>query len=119
MADIPGWKNAIPDDMTFEDDRRYLEGAVSKLAGESSHPRAQSIAQLLSSCFERQFFELSLRNKRINERYIDLRINGSEIDGIALQEQLEAFLVLNPSLRYDASICTLEYRLSTVGKVTI
>ncbi|KAF2211848.1 hypothetical protein CERZMDRAFT_85234 [Cercospora zeae-maydis SCOH1-5] len=75
IADIPGWCNDnVPPDMTFEDDRTYLEGAIRKLATESASYRM--LPNLLGTSRERQFFELSLRNKRINEQYVKLRLGS-------------------------------------------
>jgi hypothetical protein len=75
LADIPGWVNPIPDGMTFESDRKYLEDAVSKLTSKSGHSKARTISELLLylSCGN---YSNSLPNKKINERYIDLKIKG-------------------------------------------
>lgn len=52
--------------MMFEEDRAYLEHAIRKLEG-----GAGPIATLLESSREQQFFELSLHNSRINDKYIE------------------------------------------------
>ena len=99
--------------MAFKQDREYLENAMSKLAAKSRHPQAQQISQLLSSCSERQFFEMALRNKKINEQHIRLRVqDSSRVNTAMLLGQLDAFLALNLSLQDDARISALRVRLS-------
>jgi hypothetical protein len=40
ITDIPGWRNDdIPKEMTFEEDRAYLEDAIGKLDAGSQSPR--------------------------------------------------------------------------------
>ncbi|RDL37245.1 uncharacterized protein BP5553_04678 [Venustampulla echinocandica] len=66
IADIPGWLNDdVPEGMTFEEDRSYLEHAIKKLDVSSEHPG--QIEHLLRTSFERQFLEMSLRNREIND----------------------------------------------------
>jgi hypothetical protein len=99
--------------MTFKQDREYLEDSMSKLAAKSRRPHAQLISQLLSSCSERQFFEMALRNKKINEQFICLRVQGSSrVNVLMLLEQLDAFLALNPPLQDDVRISALGVLLS-------
>lgn len=81
--------------MTFEEDRAYLEHAIRKLEGGSA-PGAT--ATLLETSRERQFFELSLHNSRINDEYVERRLRGS-IQKDAALEQLEDFLSTHESMR--------------------
>ncbi|ROT36431.1 hypothetical protein SODALDRAFT_219541 [Sodiomyces alkalinus F11] len=74
LADIPGWRNDhVPEGMTFEEDRAYLEYAISRLDARLGSP--QRIHDLLRTSFERQFLELSLHNQRINEQYVKRRFD--------------------------------------------
>ncbi|KAE9377630.1 hypothetical protein N431DRAFT_541317 [Stipitochalara longipes BDJ] len=66
IADIPGWLNDdVPKEMTFEEDRAYLEHVIGKLDASSENPGR--IEHLLRTSFERQFLEMSLRNRKIND----------------------------------------------------
>ncbi|CAH0043521.1 unnamed protein product, partial [Clonostachys solani] len=119
IADIPGWQNAVPENMTFEKDRKYLQNAIAKIAGKSNHPDAQSISRLLSNCFERQFFELSLRSKLTNEHYIETRIKGSMVEKLVLQKQLGAFLAIYTGLRTNPTILALQERMRRTEGVSV
>lgn len=116
IADIPGWKNDnVPKSMTFEEDRRYLEDAISRLAAKSRLPIATRISDLLANSFERQFFELSLRNKHINREWIRCRNSKANIDvGLAL-EQLNAFVSLNMSMANHPSVTQVRDELLSNG----
>lgn len=93
IADIPGWHNdGIPPGMLFEEDRAYLEHAIKKLEG-SDGP----IATLLETSYERQFFELSLHNSRINDEYVEQRLQG-KMQKDAVLQQLEEFLSTHESM---------------------
>lgn len=87
--------------MTFEDDRAYLEHAVRRLEGDSGR-----IAALLESSHERQFFELSLRNPRINQAYVEQRLPGC-LQKDALLNELEDFLSLHDFMRSLPSVLRL------------
>ncbi|VUC34848.1 unnamed protein product [Clonostachys rosea] len=119
IADIPGWQNAVPENMTFEKGRTYLHNAIAKIAGKSNHPDAQSTSRLLANCFERQFFELSLRSKLTNEHYIEKRIKGSMIEKIALQKQLGAFLTIYTRLRTNPTILALQERMRRTEGISV
>lgn len=94
IADISGWRNdGVPQGMTFEEDRAYLEHAIRKLEGGGG-----PIATLLEGSRERQFFELSLHNSRINDKYVEQRLEGVILKNAAL-EQLEDFLSAHESMR--------------------
>jgi hypothetical protein len=59
IADILGWLNDdVSEEMTFEEDRAYLEHAIGKLDASSENPGR--IEYLLRTSFERQFLEMSL-----------------------------------------------------------
>ncbi|KAG8627928.1 hypothetical protein KVT40_003801 [Elsinoe batatas] len=69
IADIPGWVNdGVDQGESFHDDRAYLENAIAVHGRQSPH--ADALRRLLETSHERQFFELSLRNKRINKEYV-------------------------------------------------
>jgi hypothetical protein len=111
IADIPGWLNDdVPEEMTFEEDRVYLEHAIGKLDTSSENPRR--IEHLLRTSFERQFLEMSLRNRKINDEYVQ-RIFKHEaiLDKNAALEQLEDFLSINESMRALPAVLNLRSRL--------
>ncbi|CAG9990153.1 unnamed protein product [Clonostachys byssicola] len=119
IADIPGWQKAVPENMKFAKDRKYLQNAIAKIAGNSNHPDAQNISRLLSNCFERQFFELSLRSKLTNEHYIETRIKGSMVEKVVLQKQLGAFLAIYSGLRTNPTILALQERMRRTEGVSV
>lgn len=94
MANVPGWLEDVPENMAFEEDRAYLENAIGNLDN-----GAGSIRALLETSFERQFMELSLHNRRINQEYITRRLLGKEFDQKKILEELEDFLEKNPDMR--------------------
>ena len=99
IADIPGWLNDdVPEEMTFEEDRAYLEHAIGKLDASSKYPGR--IKHLLQTLFKRQFLEISLRNRKINDKYVQ-RIfkDNTTLNKNAALEQLEDFLSVNESMR--------------------
>lgn len=99
LANIPGWFEDVPDDMTFEDDRAYLEGVIDRLDVASGNPR--KIGQMLRESYERQFLQMSLHNRSVNSQYSqrDIRRYYGETDRL---QELESFLVCNNDLRaYD------------------
>lgn len=104
--------------MDFAPDRAYLEAAIRKLSSSSSErDSANHIADLLASSFERQFFEMALRNRRINDEYVRLRLLGEkngEVEKKALRDELEEFLVRNGDLRGHVAVVKLERRLCCV-----
>lgn len=100
----------IPKDMTFEEDRAYLENAIGKLdAGPQTFGR---IEHLLRTSFERQFFELSLHNRRINEKYIQQRFKDIKSNRDAALKQLEDFLSVNDSMRALPAVLDVRGRLN-------
>lgn len=108
IAGIPGFRNDdVPEDKDFADDRAYLVDAIRKLC-----VGAGRFADLLDSSWERQFFELSLRNKRINEEYIRLRLGGADFDTGALGDQLDEFVSANREMGNDSAIIELRRQLS-------
>lgn len=123
IANIPGFYTGVPETMDFAPDRAYLEAAIRKLSSSSSYSSSSSsserdsanhIADLLASSFERQFFEMGLRNRRINDEYVRLRLLGEkngEVDKKALRDELEEFLVRNGDLRGHVAVVELERRL--------
>lgn len=114
IANIPGFYTGVPETMDFAPDRAYLEAAIRKLSSSSERDSANHIADLLASSFERQFFEMALRNRRINDEYVRLRLLGEknrEVDKKALRDELEEFLVRNGDLRGHVAVVELERRL--------
>lgn len=113
IADIPGWRNDdVPDDMTFQEDREVLEQEVSRLAARSTSSTAQRIPELLSSSYERHFFERSLRNKLVNDKYIRLRPTPDVVDKTRAANELESFLATYPDLRSHPGVSKLQTQLS-------
>ena len=104
LVNIPGWINDAPEGMTFEDDRLYLEKAVQRQVNSITLalPDAQCIPALLSSSSERQFFEMSLRNRAINVEYISRYISDIEVDKRVIFKQLNEILSKNPDARDSA-----------------
>jgi len=96
--------------MRFPDDRLYLENAVRKLSADDS-----IVADLLASSQDRQFLEMSLRNKRINEEYIKSYHNMVDLhyDCQELRAQLDDFLSANVELAADPHITSLRALLSS------
>jgi hypothetical protein len=113
IADIPGWLNDdVPRDMTFEEDRAYLEDAIGKLeAGSRSTGRVE---HLLRTSFDRQFFELSLHNRRINNEYIQRRLKGTSLNRDAALKELEDFLSVNESMRTLPAVLDLRRRIDEI-----
>ncbi|KAK3376724.1 hypothetical protein B0T24DRAFT_677593 [Lasiosphaeria ovina] len=112
IADIPGWLNdGVPPDMTFEDDRVMLESIVHRLSTTSPSPIAKEVPALLRTSRERQFFEMSLRNKQINAEYTREKLVPSSINKTMALRNLAEFLESNPDLQKDPGIQQLETRL--------
>jgi hypothetical protein len=111
IADVPGWLNDdVPEGMTFEEDRAYLESAIGKLDINSKDPGR--IEYLLRTSFERQFMELSLHNRKINKEYIKKRLGVAKPDKKKVLEQLEDFLKRNDDMRDVDSVLDLQNRLA-------
>ncbi len=96
--------------MTFEADRAYLEGAIGKLDNASSHP--VQFEFFLRTSFERQFVEMSLHNRKINQEYIKRRLTDARPNTNKAIEQLEDFLEKNEEMRHVDAM--LELRRSLV-----
>ncbi|KAJ3578894.1 hypothetical protein NPX13_g1674 [Xylaria arbuscula] len=112
IADIPGWRNDdVPPGMIFDDDRAELERIIDRLAVLSPAPAAKEITYLLSTSQERQFFEMSLRNKRINAEYTRVKLGSSPINKVLVLQSLGEFVRSNPDLQSDAGVLQLQTRL--------
>ncbi len=110
IADVPGWQNDnVPPGMTFEADRAYLESAIRKHDKASTHPGR--LESLLRTSFERQFIELSLHNRRINDEYIKLRLGNFRLHMTGAIEQLGDFLEKNPDMSHVDAMGNLRRRL--------
>ncbi|KND92519.1 hypothetical protein TOPH_02771 [Tolypocladium ophioglossoides CBS 100239] len=107
LADIPGWLNDVPKGMTFQDDRAYLERAVQGRVDNMNSPDAKCIPVLLSSSFERQFFEMALRNRAINVEYTTRRMSGVDLDQSVIFEQCKEILSRNPLARENTGVAKL------------
>jgi hypothetical protein len=94
IANIPGINNDNgPEALDLSEDRAYLEDSIRRLSfGDDS-----SIADLLTDSFERQFFELSLRNKRVNTEYVKLRGETNTLGAKDLFDELQMAFHENPS----------------------
>lgn len=113
IADIPGWRNdEITEGMTFGEDRSYLEGEISEIAARSGNPVARQLPEVLATSFERQFFELSLRNKEVNKEYVRQRLRSGAVDSNAILAQLECFLLRNEGMKSHPTVLELHTRLS-------
>jgi hypothetical protein len=111
IADIPGWQNDdVPKEMTFEEDRAYLENAIGKLDAVSQ--TSGRIEHLLRTSFERQFFELSLHNRRINSEYIRRRFKDTKLNRDGAIKQLEDFLSVHELMRTLPAVLAVRSRLN-------
>jgi hypothetical protein len=106
IVGIPGYRIAAPGGTDFAEDRLYLESAIRKQC-----PDAGGIADLLASSFERQFFEMALRNKRISQEYARLRLGPTKCGKEALSKQLDEFLLRNKKMETHLALKTLRERL--------
>lgn len=110
IANIPGWQNDVPEDMTFEEDRAYLENVIRKL--DLGSQISGRLEHLLRTSFERQFFELSLHNRRINSEYIRQRFKDTRSNRDAAIKQLEDFLSVHESMRTLPAVLEVQKRLN-------
>ncbi|KAL2755014.1 hypothetical protein ACRALDRAFT_211681 [Sodiomyces alcalophilus JCM 7366] len=111
LADIPGWRNDnVPEDMTFEEDRAYLEHAIGMLDARLGSPHR--IEYLLRTSFERQFLELSLHNRRINEQYIKRRFDPRKWSRKLALDQLDDFLSGHESMQSLPAVVELRNNLN-------
>lgn len=108
IAGIPGWRNDVPSSIDFSDDREYLENAVLELSKKLDINGL--LAELLASSQERQFFQLSLRNKAVNNEYVRLRLND-EIDSAAIEKELSNFTKMHEDAAENAAIKELLLQL--------
>ena len=91
--------------MTFEEDREYLEQQIGKLDASGR------VEHLLRTSFERQFFELSLHNRRINEQYIKRRFDPTKWSMREAFNQLDDFLSTHEPYRDLSAVDELQNRL--------
>lgn len=93
IANIPGINNDnVPEALDLSEDRAYLEDSIRRL----SFGNDSSVADLLADSYERQFFELSLRNKKVNTEYIKLRGETNSLGARDLCDELQKAFVENP-----------------------
>jgi hypothetical protein len=93
IANIPGINNdGVPEALDLSEDRAYLEDSMRRL----SFGNDSSVAELLADSFERQFFELSLKNKKVNTEYVRLRGETSALGPGDLLNELEKAFLGNP-----------------------
>jgi hypothetical protein len=112
MADIPGFRHDnVPQSMNFADDRSYLVNAIRV-----QFPESANMANLLASSCERQFFELSLRNKRINREYIRCRPEEPEISMSTASRELREFISAHARLEDHPAVIDLWRRLSETNE---
>lgn len=110
IANIPGIRNDdAPQDMDFTEDRAYLENAIRELCVDGSN-----VADLLATSRERQFFELSLRNKRVNEEYIRLRCGRVANSQQILEQELEEFFHKHAGMRDNPALRVLHTQFAVV-----
>jgi hypothetical protein len=101
MANVPGIRlDGAPEDMSFDEDRAYLEASI------------REIADLLCTSPERQFFELSLRNKRVNYEYIRRRCDSIATTKDVLSSELEAFLRKHTEMANHPTLVELRTQLT-------
>lgn len=89
------------------------------LFGKSPGRLADLLADLLASSWERQFFELSLRNKRTNEEHIRPKFDSAEYDKKALGDQLDEFVSANKGAGNGPAFIKLRRQLSFVSNTSI
>ena len=112
IADVPGWINdGVAEDETFEDDRLYLEKAIERLH-QGQPVVAAKLRRLLETSRERQFFELALRNKRINAEYVKRRLPQIHVQQSELQIALDRFLSHHKHMEGDDDMVTISHSLS-------
>lgn len=93
IANIPGINNDnVPQALDLSEDRAYLEDSIRGLP----YGNASSVADLLADSFERQFFELSLRNKKVNTEYVKLRGETNDLGPRDLCDELQKAFHENP-----------------------
>jgi hypothetical protein len=93
IANIPGINNDnVPEALDLSEDRAYLEDSIRRVSFENG----SSVADLLADSFERQFFELSLRNKKVNTEYVKLRGGTDTLGGKDLCDELQKAFHENP-----------------------
>jgi hypothetical protein len=108
MANVPGIRlDGAPEDMSFDEDRAYLEASIREICGDGS-----DIADLLCTSPERQFFELSLRNKRVNYEYIRRRCDSIATTKDVLSSELEAFLRKHTEMANHPTLVELRTQLT-------
>lgn len=108
MADIPGDRYVDGQEGTdFAEDRAYLENAIRKQSATAS-----DIADLLASSYERQFFEMFLRNKRINKEYVNLRCGDMDSIQNVLSQQLDQFLARKSEVANHSAIAVLPKKIA-------
>ncbi|PNS17088.1 hypothetical protein CAC42_3658 [Sphaceloma murrayae] len=114
LADIPGWYNDdVPSDQTFEQDREYLEDTIENLHHDPVE--ATKVRTLLRTSFQRQFLELSLRNRRINQEYIKTEVPKLEYSESLARSHMEEFLSHHHDMRNHPSVIDLEDRMHRKG----
>lgn len=110
IAEVPGWSDGpVPAGTSFAEDRHYLEAAIRR---QVPHWEAEIFKLLLADSYSRQYFEMSLRNKRVNEEYTREEVLRSNLRPEDLLDQLEQSLRVNEDLRGTPKIQELRKRLS-------
>lgn len=113
IADIPGWVNdGRAGGETFEEDRLYLEQIIESLHDEPTV--GTKLRRLLETSHDRQFLELSLRNKRINAEYGERILPQTSIQQSTLQLALDGFLSRHEEMKSDHDILRIHQDLSRV-----
>jgi len=107
IANIPGINNDnVPENLDLSQDRAYLEDSIRRLSSGGD----SSVAELLADSFERQFSELSLRNKKVNTEYVKLRGETDTLGVKDLCHELQKAFHENPDW---AGVSALTSLLST------
>ncbi|KAF2220148.1 hypothetical protein BDZ85DRAFT_284581 [Elsinoe ampelina] len=118
IANVPGWLNdGCEEHEDFADDRRYLEDAMRELDGGSI--TAVRLASMLQTSRERQIFEMSLSNARINQEYVDRELRSFDADYQALSRHLNVFLECEPVMREHQSVQALRLQLMSASMTII
>ena len=93
--------------MSFAEDRAYLEASIREMCGDDG-----DVADLLATSPERQFFELSLRNKRVNDEYIRMRCDSIAASKNVLSSELEAFFRKHTEMTNHPTLTKLRTQLT-------
>lgn len=108
IAGIPGWNTGAPEGMQFWSDREYFIEAIANM-----DVFGGLITDMLTSSYDRQFLEMSLHNKVINDEYVRRKLQPApRAFNVAALEQLDDFVATHEGMRGARSVAKLRERLN-------